>query len=181
MLPMLSTSNDGLINCVMFYVVLAIFHPYNSSSSNTNIPFKALYRDENEKLKSNKRPMGHIAYLRKQFKSIITYDYIMKLIKRRKKYIVNFMRMYWFFMNFLNPLHPRMLYAKFGWNWPSGSGEEAEIVKSLRQQWRQQQRRQRWTTDKFRSEKLTWALGSGELKSHWYAFYIGKKKSMVFC
>ena len=23
----------------------------------------------------------------------------------------------------LNPLHPRMLYAKFGWNWPSGSGE----------------------------------------------------------
>ena len=24
----------------------------------------------------------------------------------------------------LNPLHPRMLCAKFGWNWPSGSGEE---------------------------------------------------------
>ena len=24
----------------------------------------------------------------------------------------------------LNPLYPRMLCAKFGWNWPSGSGEE---------------------------------------------------------
>ena len=24
----------------------------------------------------------------------------------------------------LNPLHPRMLFAKFGWNWLSGSGEE---------------------------------------------------------
>ena len=26
----------------------------------------------------------------------------------------------------LNPLHPRMLCAKFGWNWPSGSGEYLE-------------------------------------------------------
>ena len=24
----------------------------------------------------------------------------------------------------LNPLHPKMLSAKFGWNWPSGSGGE---------------------------------------------------------
>ena len=24
----------------------------------------------------------------------------------------------------LNPLHPRMICAKFGWNWPSGSGKE---------------------------------------------------------
>ena len=31
----------------------------------------------------------------------------------------------------LNPLHPRMLCAKFGWNWLSGSGEEDENVKSL--------------------------------------------------
>ena len=53
-----------------------------------------------------------------------------------------------------------MLFAKFGWNLPSGSGEEDEIVKSLRQQ---QQRR---TTDKFWSEKLTWAFCSGELKTN---------------
>ena len=33
----------------------------------------------------NKRPMGHIAHLRKQFKSLKTYDYIIKLIKKRKK------------------------------------------------------------------------------------------------
>ena len=128
----------------------------------------------------NKRPMGHIAHLRKQFKSINTYDYIITLIKRRKKNIIKLMRINWFFiwrnmnpyhtrmpvprlveigsmenflissLNFryfviispwkragpviwtnLNPLHPRMLWAKFGWNWPSGSGEEDENVKSL--------------------------------------------------
>ena len=33
----------------------------------------------------NKRPIGHIAHLRKQFKSINTFDYIITLIKRRKK------------------------------------------------------------------------------------------------
>ena len=32
-----------------------------------------------------KRPMGHIAHLRKQFKSKNTYGYIITLIKRRKK------------------------------------------------------------------------------------------------
>ena len=31
---------------------------------------------------SNKRAMGHIAHLRKQFKSINTYDYTIMLIKR---------------------------------------------------------------------------------------------------
>ena len=30
--------------------------------------------------------MGHIAHLRKQFKSINTYNYIITLIKRRKKH-----------------------------------------------------------------------------------------------
>ena len=34
----------------------------------------------------NKRPMGHIADLRKQLKSINTYDYIITLIKGRKKH-----------------------------------------------------------------------------------------------
>ena len=31
----------------------------------------------------------------------------------------------------LNPFHPRMLIAKFGWNWRSGSGEEDGNLKSL--------------------------------------------------
>ena len=67
----------------------------------------------------------------------------------------------------LNPLHPRMLCVKFGWNWLSASGEEDENVKSLRRgQWQrpQQQKQRQQTTDKIWSEKLTWALGSGELK-----------------
>ena len=54
----------------------------------------------------------------------------------------------------LNLLHQRVLCAKFGWNWSIGSGEEDENVKSLR--WQQ---RRRWTTDKFWSEKLSWAFG----------------------
>ena len=40
-----------------------------------------------------------------------------------------------------------MLCAKFGWNWPSGSGEEDENVKSLRQR-QQQGRQQRTNFDK---------------------------------
>ena len=81
---------------------------------------------------NDKRPMGHIAHLRKQFKSINTYDYIISLIKRRKKNIINFMRLYWFFIwTKLNPLHPRMLCAKFGWNWPSGSGGNISLISSM--------------------------------------------------
>ena len=38
--------------------------------------------------KKNKRPMGHIAHLRKQFKSIKTYGYIITLIKRRMNNII---------------------------------------------------------------------------------------------
>ena len=54
------------------------------------------------------------------------------------------MRIYWFCIwRNLNPchprmlvlrlilLHPRMLFAKFGWNWPSGSGEEDFLISSM--------------------------------------------------
>ena len=61
------------------------------------------------------------------------------------------------FWNKFESPHPRMLCAKFGWNWPSGSVKEDENVKSLRQQ-------RRRTTDKFWSEKLTWDFGSDKLK-----------------
>ena len=61
----------------------------------------------------------------------------------------------------LNPLHAKVLCAKFGWNWLCRSWDEDENVKSLRQ--RRQQRRR--TTVKFWSEKLTWAFGSGDLKT----------------
>ena len=58
----------------------------------------------------------------------------------------------------VNPHHPRMLCAKFSLNWLSGSGEEDENVKSLRQLQR------RRTTYKLCSEQLIIAFVSGELK-----------------
>ena len=63
----------------------------------------------------------------------------------------------------LYPLYPRMLCAKFGWNWSSGSGIEHENVKSV---WQRQQRKRRQR----RREKLTWAFGSGEVKKYQTGF-----------
>ena len=64
----------------------------------------------------------------------------------------------------LNPFHPRMFYAKFGWNWPSGSREEVEDVKFT--DWQM--------PDNRCSEKLTWAFSSGEPRSvfpiRWWNF-----------
>ena len=68
-------------------------------------------------------------------------------------------------LNKLNTYHPRMFCAKFGWNWPSGSWEEDENVKSL------QKLQRRWTTDKLWSEKLNWAFGSDELIRRWIAVW----------
>ena len=42
---------------------------------------------------SDKRPMGHIAHLRKMFKSINTYDYIITLINRRKNPLSSFWKL----------------------------------------------------------------------------------------
>ena len=75
----------------------------------------------------NKRPMGYIAHLRKQFKSINTYDF-QNVDEEKKKPIIYFMRIECFFVwTNLNPLHSRMFCAKFGWNWLSGSGEHFKI------------------------------------------------------
>ena len=42
------------------------------------------------------------------------------------------MRIYWFFIwRKLNPLHPRMICAKNGWNWLSGSGEEDFLISPI--------------------------------------------------
>ena len=61
-------------------------------------------------------------------KSIKTYDYIITLSKRKvKKTYFNLMRIW----SNLNPLYPRMLCAKFGWNWPSGSGEKDFLISSM--------------------------------------------------
>ena len=90
----------------------------------------------------------------------------------------------------LNPLHPRMLCAKFGLNWPSGSGEEdflnfVNVFSLFRNYFPLRKGRSplfeqtrisstqglrsrityRQMTDHSRSEKLTWAFSSGELKT----------------
>ena len=76
--------------------------------------------------------MGHINHLRKQFESINTYDYIITVIKRRKKKPLSLWEFYCFFIwTNINPFHPSMLCAKFGWNWPSGSGEEDFLISSM--------------------------------------------------
>ena len=49
---------------------------------------------------------------------------IIMLIQRRKKPIIYFVRIECLFIwTSLNPLHPRMLCGRFGWNWPNGSGK----------------------------------------------------------
>mgnify|MGYP003686606297 CR=1 FL=1 len=47
--------------------------------------------------------------------------------QEKKKNIITFMRNY----TNLNPLHPRMLCAMFGWNWPSVSGEKEFLISSM--------------------------------------------------
>ena len=59
----------------------------------------------------------------------------------------------------LNLHHLRMLCAKFGWNWPSGSWEEVENRKSLQTDGRTDIQR----TDDRGSEKHTCAFSSGKL------------------
>ena len=119
----------------------------------------------------------------------------------------------------LNPLHPRMLCAKFDWKWVGGSGEEdfsnivnvfslfrnyfpfgigwgpsfeqtwipftqgcyvPSLVELAQWFWRRRWKCEKFTTtptttmttttvtDKFWSEKLAWAFGSGELKKKTY-------------
>ena len=81
--------------------------------------------------RKNKRSMGHIAHLRKQFKSIKTYDYIITLIKRGKTHYLPFENGNVFIWTYLNPLHPKMLSAKYGWNWLSGSREKDFSILSM--------------------------------------------------
>ena len=88
-----------------------------------------LYMAEILPIYLNKRPIGHIAHLRKQLKSISTYDFTVTLIKRKN---LKFMIIYWFLIwRNLNPLHPMMLCAKIVWNWHSGSREEDFLILSM--------------------------------------------------
>ena len=96
-------------------------------------------------------PMGHITNLRRCLNVFIKTLHL--------SYSSPFVKRVWLFIKTnLNPLHPKMLCAKFGWNWPSGSGED-ENVKSLRTDGQTD----RHTTNDRWSENFTWAFSSGEL------------------
>ena len=58
------------------------------------------------------------------FKKISVYFYYFAIISPCRRVLP-------FIWTNLNPLPPRMICGKFGWNWPSSSGEEVENVKSL--------------------------------------------------
>ena len=60
----------------------------------------------------------------------------------------------------LSTHHPKMPCAKFGWNWPCGSGKDENGG----------QTDGKWTTHKRRSENLTWAFSSNELKKLFISF-----------
>ena len=61
----------------------------------------------------------------------------------------------------LNFHYPRMLCVKFGWNWHSGSGEEDEYVKSIRQRWQWRRTTKNW----HQKCPLDLSIGSSELKN----------------
>ena len=66
--------------------------------------------------------MGHNAHLRKQF---IKHENTGTSICFRYFIIISPWKRVWpFILINLNPHHLSMLSAKFGWNWPSSSGEE---------------------------------------------------------
>ena len=83
----------------------------------------------------NKRHMGHIAYLKNQFKSTNTfarsYDCIILLIWRGENLSSPFYTQMVLICKTVSPLHQSMLYAKFGFNWPNGSGVEDFKIMSM--------------------------------------------------
>ena len=57
---------------------------------------------------------------------------IFKLVNLHYFIIISPWKRAWpFICTNLNPLHPKILCAKFGWNWPSGSGEEDYFISSI--------------------------------------------------
>ena len=82
-------------------------------------------------------------------------------------------------LNNLNPFHPWILCAKFGWNWPSGSGEEDENVKSLQTDRRTDRRRTQVIRKAHLSFQLRWAKNvktianfEREFVKFWYKCHV---------
>ena len=63
---------------------------------------------------NNKRPMGHIAHLRNQYKSMNTFDRSSDYIDYKTGPVVQCKKVWPFHLNKTNPLYPMILFAKFG-------------------------------------------------------------------
>ena len=149
--------------------------------------------------------MSHIAHMRNKFKSMNTFEqsyidykdtiisfFVWSLfvkpwipIHPKKDCLKKGVTLH---LNKFSPLHPRMLYSKFGWNWRSGFGQEDFLnfiklefpspkgalyqvwLKSAqwfwRRRWKCEKFTDRWTTDNRRSEKLKWAKNQISASSH---------------
>ena len=82
--------------------VFSLMAPLNNSGA---------YLPISPKVTNNKRPMGHIAHMRNQFKSIISYDYIITLIWKGENQSSTFYNKIIHFYKTLSSFHPRMPYA----------------------------------------------------------------------
>ena len=131
--------------------------------------------------------MDHIAHLRKQFKSINTHDYIITLIKRRRRNIINLINricliswMYFLLFRYYLPLEkggalnsnkletsqPRMLVSSLVEIGSVDLENRSKIGKVYKWTDRRTYRQtDRQSTEDRRLEKLTWAFISGELKT----------------
>ena len=76
----------------------------------------------------NTKPMGHIAHTRKHFISIN----ILEQNDWYKSSLLKSCYLPWrarsFIWTYAKSLHPRMLFAKFGWNWLSGFGKADFLI-----------------------------------------------------
>ena len=61
------------------------------------------------------------------------YDYTITLNKRKNSNLIFENWNGHLFKKNMSPLHLQMLCAKFGWNWPSGSGQERIFANKFRQ------------------------------------------------
>ena len=86
------------------------------------------------------------------------------LIKRRKKAFLPLWVLNGSSLNKLESPHPRMLCAKFGWNWSSGLLRGSRKYEKFTNG-RTDKQTDGQTMDQRQSEKLTWAFSTGDLKS----------------
>ena len=108
----------------------------------------------------NKRPIGYIAHLRKQFKSLNTYFYVIIMIKRRNKQLLTL----WQFIG--SSFEQTWILFIQGCFLPSLIEIGSVVLEKKMKMWKVYANNNDNDNDNGQiwSEKLTWAFGSGELK-----------------